>query len=77
MMLTFQHLLLLIPEVISPNHGLIKFFIDAPDRVGVITLPKLIKACFEVGKCIGKCIHSHCKSGHYIVDTVCKVSSIT
>jgi len=46
---TFQHLLSLIPGVISPNHGPIKFFIDVPDRVGVITLPKLVKARFEVG----------------------------
>jgi len=46
---TFQHLLSLILGVISPNHGPIKFFIDVPDRVGVITLPKLVKACFEVG----------------------------
>jgi len=49
MMPTFQHLLSLIPGVISPNHGPIKFFIDVPDRVCVITLPKLVEACFEVG----------------------------
>jgi len=49
MMPTFQHLLSLIPGVISPNHGPIKFFIDVPDRIGVITLPKLIEMCFEVG----------------------------
>jgi len=46
---TFQHLLSLIPGVISPNHGPIKFFIDIPDHIGIITLPKLIKARFEVG----------------------------
>ena len=46
---TFQHLLSLIPEVISPNHGPIKFFIDVPDCVGIITLPKLVEARFEVG----------------------------
>jgi len=46
---TFQRLLSLIPGVISPNHGLIKPFIDIPDRVGVITLPKLVETCFEVG----------------------------
>ena len=46
---TFQRLLSLIPGVISPNHGPIKFFIDVLDRVGVITLPKLVKAHFEVG----------------------------
>ena len=49
MMLTFQCLLSLILGVISPNHGLIKFFIDVPDHVGVIILPKLIKEHFEVG----------------------------
>jgi len=46
---TFQHLLSLIPGVISPNHGSIKFFIDVLDRIGVITLPKLVEARFEVG----------------------------
>jgi hypothetical protein len=46
---TFQRLLSLIPGVISPNHGLIKFLIDVPDRVGVITLPKLVETRFEVG----------------------------
>jgi len=46
---TFQHLLSLILGVISPNYGLIKFFIDVPDRIGVITLPKLIEVHFEVG----------------------------
>jgi len=46
---TFQRLLSLIPGVISPNHGPIKFFIDVPDRVGVITLPKLVETRFEVG----------------------------
>jgi len=49
MMLTFQRLLSLIPGVISPNHGLIKFFIDVLDRIGIITLPKLVEARFEVG----------------------------
>jgi len=49
MMPTFQHLLSLIPGVISPNHGLIKFFIDVLDCVGVITLPKLVEEHFEVG----------------------------
>jgi len=49
MTLTFQRLILLIPEVINPNHGPIKFFIDIPDRVGVIPLPKLVEARFEVG----------------------------
>jgi len=49
MTLTFQHLLSLIPGVISPNHGPIKFFIDVLDRIGVITLPKLIETRFEVG----------------------------
>ena len=49
MTLTFQYLLSLIPGVISPNHGLIKFFIDIPDCVGVITLPKLVEEHFEVG----------------------------
>jgi len=47
--LTFQHLLSLIPGVISPNHGLIKFFIEVLDRLGVITLSKLVKEHFEVG----------------------------
>jgi len=46
---TFQHLLSLIPGVISPNHGPIKFFIDVPDHIGIITLPKLVEMCFEVG----------------------------
>jgi len=46
---TFQHLLSLMPGVISLNHGPIKFFIDVPDRIGTITLPKLIEAHFEVG----------------------------
>jgi len=46
---TFQHLLSLIPGVISPNYGPIKFFIDILDRIGVITLPKLIEAHLEVG----------------------------
>jgi len=46
---TFQRLLSLIPGVISPNYGPIKFFIDIPDRVGIITLPKLVEAHFEVG----------------------------
>jgi len=46
---TFQHLLSLILGVISPNHGLIKFFIDVLDHIGIITLPKLIKEHFEVG----------------------------
>jgi len=46
---TFQRLLSLILGVISPNHGPIQFFIDIPDRVGVITLPKLVEAHFEVG----------------------------
>jgi len=45
----FQHLLSLILGVISPNHGLIKIFIDVSDRIGIITLPKLIEECFEVG----------------------------
>jgi len=49
MTLTFQRLLSLIPGVISPNYGLIKFFIDVPDRVGIITLSKLVEAHFEVG----------------------------
>jgi len=49
MMPTFQHLLSLILGVISPNHRPIKFFIDIPDRVGIITLPKLVKVHFEVG----------------------------
>jgi len=49
MTLTFQHLLSLILGVISPNHGPIKFFIDVPDCVGIITLPKLVEARFEVG----------------------------
>ena len=46
---TFQHLLSLILRVISSNHGLIKFFIDVLDHVGIITLPKLIEEHFEVG----------------------------
>jgi hypothetical protein len=46
---TFQHLLSLILGVISSKRGLIKFPIDAPDRVGVITLPKLVEDRFEVG----------------------------
>jgi len=46
---TFQHLLSLIPGVISPNHGPIQFFIDIPDCIGIITLPKLVEARFEVG----------------------------
>jgi len=46
---TFQHLLSVIPGVISPNHGPIKFFIDVPDCIGIITLPKLVEAHFEVG----------------------------
>jgi len=48
MMPTFQRLLSLIPGVISPNHGPIKFFIDVSDHVGVITLPKLVEARFEI-----------------------------
>jgi len=46
---TFQHLLSLIPGVISLNHGPIKFFIDILDCIGIITLPKLVEAHFEVG----------------------------
>jgi len=46
---TFQRLLSLILGVISPNHGPIKFFIDVPDHVGIITLPKLVETRFEVG----------------------------
>ena len=47
--LTFQHLLSLILGVISSNCGLIKFFIDILDRIGIIVLPKLVKEHFEVG----------------------------
>jgi len=46
---TFQCLLSLIPGVISPNYRLINFFIDVPDCIGVITLPKLVEEYFEVG----------------------------
>ena len=46
---TFQHLLLLIPGVIRSCHGLIKFPIDLPDRVGAITLSKLVEDHFEIG----------------------------
>jgi transcription antitermination factor NusG len=46
---TFQHHLSLIPGVIRSNRGPIKFPIDAPDRIGVITLPKLVEDRFEVG----------------------------
>ena len=67
---TFQCLLSLIPGVISPNHGLIKFFIDILDHVGVITssLKSILK--LDIGRAFFEA-HTRMISALWLADMGC------